>query len=231
MIKKGILFVFMMLATILTTLNCKNSKTLGDAGPSHVERGIKIVSATYGDNILQNKETCKKSKVTLGNATTFVEDQCGGLMSCKYLVDVNKLKDPAEGCKKNFVISYTCDTDPAVHTETVRPEADTHTANIRCNFSNTVIIDIEKIYASSLQYKLDNYFKDPINVFICYYRGDDFPIDKARKCHPVDTASEGPYSLDHLGTETSYTAYVVVQRSSSSGLVFSNSIRFTTLGK
>ena len=231
MIKKGILFVFMMLATILATLNCKNSKTLGDAGPSHGDRGIKIVSATYGDNILQGKETCNKSTVKLGNATTFVEDQCDGLMSCQYLVDVKKLKDPAKGCKKNFVISYTCDTDPAVYNINVQAEANNHTANIRCNFSNTLVLNIEKIYVSSLQYKLDNYFKDHTNVFICYYSGDDFPIDKGRKCHPVDTASAGPTVLDHLSAGTSYTAYVVVQRSSSSGPVFSNSIRFTTPGK
>jgi hypothetical protein len=61
---------------------------------------IKVLEATYGGN-------CQG--VTKGNVTQFVASACDSKDLCNYRVYYKNLGgDPAEGCEKNFAVSYTC---------------------------------------------------------------------------------------------------------------------------
>jgi peptidoglycan/LPS O-acetylase OafA/YrhL len=60
--------------------------------------GIVVQSATYGGN-------CGAPP---GNATAKIQGTCDGRSDCSYVVDVEKLGDPARGCGKNFVVNFVC---------------------------------------------------------------------------------------------------------------------------
>jgi peptidoglycan/LPS O-acetylase OafA/YrhL len=66
-----------------------------------VAAGIRVVSATYGAN-------CGVSR---GNVTRMLVDACNGQDHCDYIIDVNKLGDPAGGCAKDFNVEYACMPD------------------------------------------------------------------------------------------------------------------------
>jgi hypothetical protein len=72
--------------------------------PGPPTAGLYIQSATYGGNC----------RATAGNATTDAARSCNGRTTCDYVVDVERLHDPAPGCPKDFVIEYQClpDTTP-----------------------------------------------------------------------------------------------------------------------
>jgi hypothetical protein len=61
-------------------------------------KGIHVVAATYGGNCA----------APLGNASDDVAYVCNGTSECTFVVDVNKLGDPASGCAKDFVVGYQC---------------------------------------------------------------------------------------------------------------------------
>jgi hypothetical protein len=73
-----------------------------------VESGLKIRTATYGGN-------CGAAS---GNATRDVANSCNGRADCDYVVDVERLRDPAPRCSKDFVVQYSC----APNTQLVRKE-------------------------------------------------------------------------------------------------------------
>ncbi len=68
------------------------------ASGTSVTNGLHVLSATYGANC----------DATWGNSTKDVARTCNGKNACQYVVDVNKLGDPAAGCGKNFVVDYEC---------------------------------------------------------------------------------------------------------------------------
>jgi hypothetical protein len=73
-----------------------------DVGAAENKRSnaIKVLEATYGGN-------CQG--VTKGNVTRFVASACDSKDLCNYRVYHKNLGgDPAEGCEKNFAVSYTC---------------------------------------------------------------------------------------------------------------------------
>jgi hypothetical protein len=63
--------------------------------------GLQIRAATYGGS-------CGAPH---GNATRDIANQCGGRWDCKYVVDVDRLRDPAPGCAKDFTVEYSCAPD------------------------------------------------------------------------------------------------------------------------
>ena len=65
-------------------------------------RGLYIESATYGGSC----------GVKAGNATVDLGDVCDGKSECDYVVDVNRLHDPAPRCGKDFSVEYMCAPDP-----------------------------------------------------------------------------------------------------------------------
>jgi hypothetical protein len=63
-----------------------------------VESGLNIRAATYG-------ASCG---VPSGNATQDIASSCNGRADCNYVVDVERLRDPAPGCGKDFQVEYSC---------------------------------------------------------------------------------------------------------------------------
>jgi hypothetical protein len=68
-----------------------------------VASGLRVRSATYG-------ASCG---APLGNATDDLAKSCNGRADCDYVVDVERLRDPAPGCGKNFQVEYSCAPDTA----------------------------------------------------------------------------------------------------------------------
>jgi hypothetical protein len=87
--------------------------TLGCPGPNPESNSVKIVSATYGGSC----------GAKAGNATADVLKYCRGRLACVYVVDVNRLGDPARGCAKDFTLDYACPDDQRQHTLKIPGEA------------------------------------------------------------------------------------------------------------
>jgi len=60
--------------------------------------GISVLSGTYG-------ASCG---VHPGNVTRDLYHACNGQQSCDYTVDVQRLGDPAPGCRKDYVATWRC---------------------------------------------------------------------------------------------------------------------------
>jgi len=69
-----------------------------------VASGLNIRTATYGSN-------CGASR---GNVTRDVAQSCNGRPDCPYVVDVERLGDPAPRCAKDFEVEYSCAPKTAV---------------------------------------------------------------------------------------------------------------------
>lgn len=97
------------------------------ASPSaSVVRLIKIEEATYGGN-------CGR-RVGVGNATQFLAKACDGHPSCKVLVSVQHIGDPAQGCSKDFQARFSCNGEqPGYHTY-VKGEANGSTVSLDCQW-------------------------------------------------------------------------------------------------
>lgn len=75
--------------------------------------GITVLDGTYGGN-------CGALR---GNVSAPIALECNGKSSCQYSVEVDKLGDPASGCRKDFAASYLCTGDAAVHWSHLPSEA------------------------------------------------------------------------------------------------------------
>jgi hypothetical protein len=75
--------------------------------------GIHIRSASYGANC----------GAPLGNVSAAVERTCGTKKTCDYIVDVNQLGDPANGCEKGFFVKYQCGGELATRIIGTKPGA------------------------------------------------------------------------------------------------------------
>ncbi len=74
---------------------------------------ISVQSATYG-------ASCG---VQSDNAGASVKSFCSGLDRCDYVVNYRVLGDPKPGCKKDFIVRYTCQGSEQVKTATAPAEA------------------------------------------------------------------------------------------------------------
>lgn len=72
-------------------------------GPLVTDGGIATIEATYGANC----------GAAAGNATAKVAEVCDGRASCLYRIDVRVLGDPANGCAKDFRVTWRCAQNPA----------------------------------------------------------------------------------------------------------------------
>jgi peptidoglycan/LPS O-acetylase OafA/YrhL len=78
-----------------------------------VASGVRVLSATYGENC----------NAQAGNATKALSTRCNGRDGCDYIVDVNVLGDPAPRCAKNFTVEYECAPDHTQLTKHLPAEA------------------------------------------------------------------------------------------------------------
>ena len=114
---------------------------------------IRNIFATYGGN-------CKN--VIIGNATKHVSKECKGKRECEYIVDVNKLGDPAQGCGKEFEVEWKCGRDAKVQKLTLPAEAGLgSSAKLSCGIpvkqiSNSGINIVEANYGANCGAKAGN---------------------------------------------------------------------------
>jgi hypothetical protein len=93
------------------------------AKEAYQHRGISVTSATYGGN-------CGAPH---GNATLNIGASCNGKTECAYTVKVERLGDPANGCGKDFTVSYFCESEATLRHEELAGEAGLgKVANLTC---------------------------------------------------------------------------------------------------
>ena len=85
--------------------------TWGPAALAQPE-GIHVVAGTYG-------ASCG---VRWGNVTQDLAATCDGRWRCEYRVDVNRIGDPAPGCRKDYVARWRCPSG-RIRTTSAPPEA------------------------------------------------------------------------------------------------------------
>jgi hypothetical protein len=105
------------------------------SGPADANSStIHIVGATYGKNCAQfQPPPGRTNQVKDGNVTDSVASACNGITaSCLYVVDIAKLHDPADGCGKDFMVSWRCGAQPRLRQFYLPAEADRSTALIAC---------------------------------------------------------------------------------------------------
>jgi hypothetical protein len=103
------------IGTVVMTILLAHSLTDNVGARENKRNAIKILEATYGGN-------CQG--VTKGNVTQFVASACDSKDLCNYRVYYKSLGgDPAEGCEKNFAVSYTCGRNTKPDVCTLQPEA------------------------------------------------------------------------------------------------------------
>jgi hypothetical protein len=71
---------------------------------------IRIVDATYGLNCRDLAVPAGQvNRVRQGNATAAALELCGRATgNCSFPIDVNRLGDPAPGCRKDFFMLWRC---------------------------------------------------------------------------------------------------------------------------
>jgi hypothetical protein len=85
------------------------------AAQSRRANTINVVEATYGGNC---------AGVPAGNVTKYVASACDSKDLCNYRVFYKQMGgDPAEGCQKDFTVSYTCGRDRKRNACTLPAEA------------------------------------------------------------------------------------------------------------
>ena len=83
------------------------------SSPHSVQAGIRVVSASYGEN-------CGAGT---GNATKRLQQACDGRTSCEYRIDAGTIGDPVALCHKAFSAEYECAPDATRLRKEVPPEA------------------------------------------------------------------------------------------------------------
>jgi peptidoglycan/LPS O-acetylase OafA/YrhL len=95
---------------------------------------IEVVDATYGKSCKHFSPPAPAlNTFRRGNATDSVKQACAGTTKCAYLIDVNRIGDPAMGCAKDFRVVYKCKSDPVEKSLLVPAEANGRTAVIDCD--------------------------------------------------------------------------------------------------
>jgi hypothetical protein len=85
-------------------------------------QGISVAWATYGGN-------CGAPQ---GNATVDAAVSCNGKPDCTYLVDVERLGDPAGGCGKDFEAAFFCSSRPTMQHAKLAGEATSKVVTLSC---------------------------------------------------------------------------------------------------
>jgi hypothetical protein len=95
---------------------------------------IVVTEATYGMNCLGSVgRSGQVNDVKAGNVTAAVAESCAGAReTCSFVVDVNRIGDPAPGCGKDLSVLWRCGADETIHRAYVAVEANTQRARLAC---------------------------------------------------------------------------------------------------
>lgn len=113
----------LILASFLATLAALDYFRVPSAP---VVRLIKIEEATYGSN-------CGR-RIAVGNATQYLAKACDGHPSCKVLISVEEIGDPAQGCSKDFTVRFVCDRQQPGYHKYLKAEANGSTLTLDCRW-------------------------------------------------------------------------------------------------
>ena len=190
--------------------------------------GINILEATYGATTTPvHVDTCPN--VPKGNATTSVQSSCQGQQSCTYTVGTTKVGgDPAFGCKKNFVVKYTCHGARDELVRTLSAEADGQQFSLDCGTppsdDTQVTLTVTNITNNNAYYTYTNTVTGATSVSLCYNVGR-VRDPNHRSCK---TASpQGGSFGGLLSPNTTYYAYIWVSKGGGNR-VLSDGVIFTT---
>ena len=67
-----------------------------------------------------------------GNYSEFVREACAAKESCTFTVDIEAFGDPANGCEKDFSLTYRCWKDEQPRTIALAPSADNQSVSLDC---------------------------------------------------------------------------------------------------
>lgn len=87
---------------------------------------VDVVEATYGSSCRSEFE------ITPGNVTGNVAGVCNGKGRCDFAVDVDFLGDPANGCAKDFAVSWRCGPGSQIRAAVLPAEANGRTLSLSC---------------------------------------------------------------------------------------------------
>jgi len=95
---------------------------------------IHVVEATYGQSCQDfTPPPGHTNLVKAGNATTALAKACDlTTASCMFDIDAVELGDPANGCGKDFIVSWRCGSDRKVHQFYLPPKASGRSALLIC---------------------------------------------------------------------------------------------------
>jgi hypothetical protein len=94
---------------------------------------ISVVTASYGLNCRDFPvPTGLPKRTDQGNETAVMKRYCDGRELCNYLVDVNVIGDPANGCGKEFAVDYICTGSSTRWTATILAEANGKWVTLTC---------------------------------------------------------------------------------------------------
>jgi hypothetical protein len=94
----GLAIVIGSFYATLKVMDYRESSTLPrNAAPTGL---ITIEEATYGAN-------CSRG-IKAGNVTQYAAKACDGRLACNIAISVQELGDPAQGCGKDYSLSFKC---------------------------------------------------------------------------------------------------------------------------
>lgn len=98
------------------------------------EGTINVLDATLGMNCRRHvpKNPQARNKVSRGNYSEFVREACAAKESCTFTVDIEAFGDPANGCEKDFSLTYRCWKDEQPRTIALAPSADNQSVSLDC---------------------------------------------------------------------------------------------------
>jgi hypothetical protein len=120
--------------TFFVTLRALEYWSAESSTPGGPDSDILITSATYGGACQGAASPAGGTfQIKTGNATAALAKACNDARaSCKFIVDVRALGDPAPGCAKDFGFNWQCGSASAERHGSVDPEANGKTAVLTC---------------------------------------------------------------------------------------------------
>ena len=92
-------------------------------------QGIRIEEASYGLN-------CGAQR---NNVVADISYQCNGTKNCSYQVNHRRIGDPAVGCAKNYIVTWSCPGSAQRYQRAISPEASGREIQLSCGDATSAI--------------------------------------------------------------------------------------------
>jgi hypothetical protein len=107
---------------------------LKDDDDGNTAARIEVIEATYGLNCKDHEvKPPNENKVSVGNVTKAVKSVCDDKQKqCWFNIDIDEFGDPANGCAKNFSVSWKCEGSAKIHEAGAAPPAENKSVLLSC---------------------------------------------------------------------------------------------------